>query len=1466
MKKLVKEVFFNCIDLSSGFNDAVIEEIKFSKKLNSVIIKTFSEETNISLLEIENFQERACKIYDLKSFKVEHSCNCRNHILEVNELQNVIALVNKKYVYSQDIFENCKYNVDNDSKNIIITLSRPYANFVGIKKIDDYIQKCIKIQYNLTFNINVNENVTLSKEDEKARILNFVKVDEIKNTSGFTGASNKDSNSTNSNSNESNGFVKRAPLTEEEKLEREQMKQQQPDNVIYGVNISEDKRTITSIKDIYADMDRICISGCIFEKEDRELKSGKILVSLYVTDYTSTISCKMFLDKKKYDEVKSKLNKGDYIILQGRAQFDNYSKEITVMAQNIIQGDKPPEKKDNAEVKRSELHMHTQMSAMDAITPASVIVKQAIKWGHKAVAITDHGVVQSFPEAHNTIMKAFSSLVKKEKGYPTTQEVLDVAPTKVLYGVEGYLVQDVDIDIQKSDTFCVFDIETTGFNPKFDKITEIAVAKVKDGKIIDEYSTFVNPERPIPKEIQELTHINDDMVKDAPKIDVVIKEFLEFTKDCILVAHNSKFDVSFIKYFAEVEKLEVKNTVIDTLTISRELYPTFENHKLGTIAQNLEISLEGAHRAINDVRATVQVFMKMIEDAKNKNIDIYDYIYSNLEEEAKKLPYYHVILFAKDYEGLKNLYKIVSYTHLNYFNKRPKLPRSLLNRYKKGLVIGAACERGELYQAIFNKESEEKIDKIANYYDYLEIQPLGNNQFYLDKGMLNSVQDLIDINKKIVEVGEKNNKLVVATCDSHFLNPEDEIYRRIIMAGQGYSDADKQAPLYYRTTEEMLAEFEYLGPEKAYEVVVTNTNKVADLCDAITPISDEKCPPHIEGCEKEIEDIAREKAKELYGDPLPDIVEERVVKELDSIIKNGFSVMYIIAQKLVWKSNEDGYLVGSRGSVGSSFAAYLTGITEVNSLRPHYRCPNCKYSDFSDYGFKNGFDLPDKKCPECETNLVKDGMDIPFETFLGFNGDKEPDIDLNFSGEYQAKAHKYTEVIFGKGTTYKAGTIGTVADKTAYGFVLKYLEERNKVMLNPEIVRISKGCTGIKRTSGQHPGGIIVVPKGREIYEFCPVQHPADDPRSSIITTHFDYHSIDKNLLKLDILGHDDPTMIRMLQDITGVDPKEIPLDDKETMAIFSSTESLGLTTEQINSEVGTFGVPEFGTKFVRGMLVDTRPTTFEELIRISGLSHGTDVWLNNAQTLIQEGTTTLNEAICTRDDIMTYLIGQGLPPNPSFKIMECVRKGKGLTEEQEALMVEYSIPEWYIDSCKKIKYMFPKAHAAAYVTMAFRIAWFKVHIPAAYYASFFSIRADEFDSDSMLYGKERVRAKMKEIDSLGNNATTKEKNMYPILELVLEMNERNINFLPVDIYLSDWKKFIVEENGIRPPLSSLTGFGEVDSEKLVVAREKGRFTSIEQMTMSAKLGKVAVEVLKNAGCLKDMPRSEQMDMFDLLS
>ena len=957
-------------------------------------------------------------------------------------------------------------------------------------------------------------------------------------------------------------------------------------------NITE---TIVKVEDLGVDDGRVALQGEVIYSEDRTLKSGKTLFSFDLYDGTSTITCKAFLEKDKAKKIMKRIQKSKGIKLAGTAQMDTFSNELTVMANTIIEteGLKKEIRQDNSEVKRVELHMHTQMSQMDAMTSATDLIKRAMKWGMKSIAITDHGVVQAFPEAHKLL------------GY-------DNPDMKIIYGVEAYLAPDKNAIVTNpkgqdiDTTYCVLDLETTGFSATTEKITEVGIMKIKNGEVLDQFSCFVNPEKHIPQRVSEVTNITDDMVADSETIDKVFPKILDFIKDSVLVAHNAPFDMGFLKQNAKNLGYEFDYTYLDTLSLAKDLFPDYKKYKLGKIADNLGIKVEVAHRALDDVDTTVKVFnvmMDMLKKRGAKKVEDIDKVSSNEEakkEAYKKLRTYHAIILAKNYVGLRNLYKLVSYSHVNYFYRKPRILKSLLEKYREGLIIGSACEAGELYQAIELGRTDEEIEEIADFYDYLEIQPIGNNEFLIRNETVKDEEALRDINRKIVSLGEKLNKPVVATCDVHFMDPQDEIYRRILEAGQGYQDADKQAPLYLRTTEEMLEEFSYLGQEKAYEVVVTNTNKISDMCDRISPISPEKCPPHIPGCEQTIKDIAYSKAHELYGDPLPEIVQTRLDKELDSIIKNGFSVMYIIAQKLVWKSNEDGYIVGSRGSVGSSFVANMTGITEVNSLPAHYRCPNCKYSDFTDYGYKNGFDLPDKSCPNCGHKLDKDGMDIPFETFLGFNGDKEPDIDLNFSGEYQAKAHKYTEVIFGKGTTFKAGTIGTIAEKTAYGYVKKYYEERNIPINRAETQRIASGCTGIKRTTGQHPGGIIVVPKGREIYEFCPVQHPADDPNSDIITTHFDYHSIDQNLLKLDILGHDDPTMIRMLQDITGKDPTKVPLDDKETMSIFSSTEALGVTKEQIHSEVGSFGVPEFGTKFVRGMLVDTKPKTFDELIRIS--------------------------------------------------------------------------------------------------------------------------------------------------------------------------------------------------------------------------------------------------------------------------
>ena len=1222
---------------------------------------------------------------------------------------------------------------------------------------------------------------------------------------------------------------------------------------------------LVKITDLNAESGNVCIDGEILGMEDKETKTGKVILSINIYDGTSTMTCKAFLPGKNAKNIVKRLGKTKAVKLAGRAQMDAFSNELTIMANTIVESTPLPKttREDKAEVKRVELHMHTKMSAMDAMTSATDLIKRAMSWGMKSIAITDHGVVQAFPEAYHLLGR-------------------DNPDMKVIYGVEAYLVPDKEKSVKNprgqvlnDATYCVLDLETTGISITTEKITEVGIMKVKNGEVIDEFEIFVNPEKPIPQRVVEVTNITDEMVKDAETIDKVFPKILEFVGDSIIVAHNASFDVGFLKHNAKLLGYEFNNTYIDTLPLAKDLFPDLKKYKLGKIADSLGIEVDVAHRALADVDTTVKVFNVMLKKLKDKGINTVDEIDSATKdpeaqkEEFKKQRSYHAIILAKNYVGLRNLYKLVSISHLNYFYKNPRILKSIYKKYSEGLILGSACEAGELYQAIELGKSDEEIENIARDYDYLEIQPIGNNEFLVRNGVVPDREYLKDINRKIVELGEKLGKLVVATCDVHFMDPQDEIYRRILEAGQGYKDADEQAPLYLRTTEEMLKEFEYLGEEKAYEVVVTNTNKVSDMCDRIDPISPEKCPPHIPGCEEDIKNIAYKKAHELYGDPLPEIVQTRLDKELNSIISNGYSVMYIIAQKLVWKSNEDGYIVGSRGSVGSSLVAFMTGITEVNSLQPHYRCPKCKYSEFDDYGVGNGFDLPDKDCPKCGTKMAKDGMDIPFETFLGFNGDKEPDIDLNFSGEYQAKAHKYTEVIFGKGTTFKAGTVGTVAEQTAFGYVKKYYEERNIPINKAEIARISVGCQGIKKTTGQHPGGIIVVPKGREIYEFTPVQHPADDPNSDIITTHFDYHSIDGNLLKLDILGHDDPTVIRMLQDITGVAPTDVPLDDKETMSIFSSTKALGVTPEQIHSEVGTYGIPEYGTKFARGMLLDTHPTTFDELIRISGLSHGTDVWLGNAQSLIEQGIVTLQQAICCRDDIMIYLMKKGLPPDKSFKIMEAVRKGKVAKgkepkwkDEYIPLMLEHDVPEWYIKSCEKIKYMFPKAHAAAYVTNAFRIAWFKVHIPLAYYAAFFTIRAKAFDAEVMINGKEKVKNKMKEIEMMGNNATPKDKDMYDDLELVLEMYERGLRFLPIDLYKSHATKFQVEGDSLRPPLNSIAGLGNVAAEGIMKAREEEKFMSIDDLKIRSKVGDSVTELLRQFGCLEGMSQSNQLSLF----
>ncbi len=1232
--------------------------------------------------------------------------------------------------------------------------------------------------------------------------------------------------------------------------------------MIYGSTIRD---TLIPISAIGENSGRVCFSGEIFGVETKDIKSKKNekeyhLFVIDVTDYKDSVTVQLFINKNEkddtaYNELKKSLKKGEQITVRGKAEYNNYAREVIVSA-NAIALSLPAEMRmDYAEKKRVELHMHTQMSAMDAVSSTKDLINRAVLWGHSAIAITDHGVVQSYPDA----MKASDNHAK----------------IKVLYGVEGYLIDDsakICYDIKEQtieDSFVVFDIETTGLSNEKNNITEIGAVKVENGKVTKTWSSLVNPKEPIPEKIVELTGITDEMVANAPEIDEILGEFFEFCKGSVLVAHNAKFDVGFIMAAAKKCGMSFDFSWLDTLQLARCLYPEIANHKLNTLSKHLKVVLKNHHRAVDDARATADIFMKMTEELLNRGQtrlkklnDCYD-----MAAACKRNKAHHIILLAKNKQGIRNIYEMVSDSHLEYFFRTPRIPKSLLEKKREGVIVGSACEAGELFRAVVEKKPHDEIKKIAQFYDYLEIQPIQNNAYMKNDEEfpdVNTDEDLRNLNRQIVDLGEELGKPVCATCDVHFLDPEGANYRKILMHYKGFKDAEDQAPLYFRTTEEMLEEFAYLGEEKAYEVVVENTNLIAEKIEAVRPIPTEKCPPEIEGAEEGIINDSTNKAKAIYGDPLPEIVQKRLDKELYSITTYGFSVMYRIAQELVRKSLQDGYLVGSRGSVGSSFVAFLSDITEVNSLPPHYICPNCKNSEFiTDKTGISGCDLPDKNCPVCGALYKKDGHDIPFETFLGFKGDKEPDIDLNFSGDYQPIIHKYTESYFGEGYVYRAGTIGTVAEKTAYGYVKKYAEEKGKIIRNAEMKRLAAGCVGVKRTSGQHPGGIIVVPHKNNIHEFCPVQHPADDPDSDIITTHFDYHSIDQNLLKLDELGHDDPTVIKMLQDLTGIDPQSIPLDDEETMSLFTSTKALKLKKD-IGTPVGTYGVPEFGTKFVRQMLVDTEPTTFAELVRISGLSHGTDVWLNNAQYYIKEGITTLSEAICTRDDIMLYLIHMGVEAGHAFKIMESVRKGKGLKPEDEDAMKNANVPDWYIESCKKIKYMFPKAHAVAYVTMAFRIAYCKVHYPEAFYIAYFSVRADDFDAEIMANGDEVARRAMNELleKKKNNTISPKEENVIPILEICIEMYARGIGFVPIDLYKSHAVNFLSTPEGIRPPLNALSGMGENAARSIMEEREKGEFKTIEDLRRRTGITKTNIELLLKNHCLDDLPESDQVTLF----
>ncbi|MFC4735642.1 PolC-type DNA polymerase III [Bacillus daqingensis] len=1240
-------------------------------------------------------------------------------------------------------------------------------------------------------------------------------------------------------------------MLEKKKQESRAKEIQETERVAVGTAIKDE---ITPLERIIEEERRIAVEGYVFHAETKELKSGRVLLTFKITDYTDSMLIKVFSNDKEDIPKLEAVKEGMWMRARGPVQYDTFIRDLTMMARDFHEiRREPPQDRAADNEKRVELHLHTTMSQMDAVASASDYVKRAASWGMPAVAVTDHAVAQSFPEAYATGSKH------------------DI---KILYGVEINLVDDgVPIAYNpeprdlKEETYIVFDVETTGLSAVYNTIIELAAVKIQNGEVIDKFESFADPGEKLSATIIELTGITDDMLEGQPAIDEVLVSFREWCGSDTLVAHNASFDIGFLNAGYQKAGLDkVKNPVIDTLELGRMLYPHFKNYRLNTLCKKFNIELVSHHRAIYDAEATAHLLWKMVKDALEKDItSLADLNEQGSPEDYKKQRPYHCTIYAQTKDGLKNLYKLVSYSHIDYFYRVPRVPRSVLQKNREGILVGSGCDKGEVFDSLMQKGLEE-TKNTAEFYDFLEVQPPGNYRHLVEREIVRDELELKDILKQVVKLGEETGLPVCATGNAHYLNKEDAVYRKVLIASQGGANPLNRQTLpevHFRSTDDMLAEFSFLPEEKAKEIVVTNTQAFADRIDEIKPIPDDLFTPHIEGADDEMRQLCYDRAKSIYGDDLPQLVVDRLEKELTSIISNGFSVIYLISQKLVKKSLDDGYLVGSRGSVGSSFVATMTEITEVNPLPPHYVCPSCKHSYFfNDGSVGSGFDLPDKPCEKCGTAYDKDGHDIPFETFLGFKGDKVPDIDLNFSGDYQPVAHNYTKALFGEEYVYRAGTIGTVAEKTAYGYVRGYESDEELQLRGAEIDRLVQGCTGVKRTTGQHPGGIIVVPDHLDIYDFSPIQFPADDRESEWKTTHFDFHSIHDNLLKLDILGHDDPTVIRMLQDLSGMDPKKIPVDDPEVFKLFSGTESLGVTPDQILCKTGTYGIPEFGTRFVRQMLEETNPSTFSELVQISGLSHGADVWLNNAADLIAAGTCQLKDVIGCRDDIMVYLMYKGLDHPLAFKIMEFVRKGRGLEEEWIEEMKKHGVPDWYIGSCLKIKYMFPKAHAAAYVLMAVRIAYFKVHQPMMFYAAYFTVRADDFDLDTMINGSASIRKKIEEIHGKGLDASPKEKSLVTVLELSLEMCERGFSFQKVDLYRSKATEFQVDGDKLLPPFNAINGVGTNAAIAVEKAREDGEFLSKENLRERSRITKSVLERLDEHGCLEGLPDSNQLSLF----